>query len=336
MVASIVREILGLQWAVPADRVLDVLPLFKDRGLFTLKSYSMIYMQEYSKSRNKPNSFIRKETAFKFLNQFLGRLNLETINRAHLHKYVQWRKSAGLSEATVNREIAVIKHLLNYAVDCGVLKANPVEKFKLLKEERRERPRVSYVDINRVIDAVRPDCRPLFVFLRETGCRREEALALQHWQVHEASNMVVFTENTKSRKCRHVELTPAAIEAVHTLPAVKDCPYVFYNIKTKGRWRDCRKPWLEARANGGLPGLQVKDLRRHYAIELAENGASMHDIQQVLGHASVSTTERYYAHFSPQHSARKILKVLEGGRSNGTKTGPCQSDKNIVQRREVG
>lgn len=41
----------------------------------------------------------------------------------------------------------------------------------------------------------------------------------------------------------------------------------------------------------------------------------MHDIQQVLGHSSVATTERYYAHFSPTHSAKKVLKVLEGGHS---------------------
>lgn len=64
-----------------------------------------------------------------------------------------------------------------------------------------------------------------------------------------------------------------------------------------------------------LKALQVKDLRRHYAIKLAENGAHMHDIQQVLGHASVATTEKHYAQFSPTHSAKKILRVLEGGKA---------------------
>ena len=63
----------------------------------------------------------------------------------------------------------------------------------------------------------------------------------------------------------------------------------------------------------------------------------MHDIQQVLGHSSVVTTERYYAHFSPQHSAKKVLKVLEGGRLNGTKTGPAPElpnlkESNLVKR----
>lgn len=67
-----------------------------------------------------------------------------------------------------------------------------------------------------------------------------------------------------------------------------------------------------------LPEIQVKDLRRHYAINLAENGADMHDIQQMLGHASVTTTEKHYAHFSPQHSAKKILLVLEGSKLKKT------------------
>jgi len=67
---------------------------------------------------------------------------------------------------------------------------------------------------------------------------------------------------------------------------------------------------------GCLSEIQVKDLRRHFAIDLAENGANMHDIQQVLGHASVATTERHYAQFSPKHSAKKILRVLQGGKSS--------------------
>ena len=46
----------------------------------------------------------------------------------------------------------------------------------------------------------------------------------------------------------------------------------------------------------------------------------MHDIQQVLGHSSVAVTERHYAQFSPEHSSKKVLRVLEGGKRNGNKT----------------
>jgi len=294
----------------------------RDRGALTVKEFSETYMEEYSKSRNKKKSQLRKQVALKFINQFLGDLNLDAVTLAHLHKYVKHRKSQGLSDATVNREITILKHLLNYAAECGVIESNPVEKFKRLREEQRERPRFTEDQVQKVIDAVRPDCRPLFIFIRETGCRREEALSLQHWKIQEESRLVVFSEGTKSKRFRYAGLTDEALLAVKTLPKHKDCPYVFYNLKSNDRWHDCRKPWEQAREKVGLPEIQVKDLRRHYAIELAEDGANMHDIQSVLGHASVATTEKHYAQFSPKHSAKRILKVLAGGKrsDSGNKT----------------
>ncbi|MGW8181100.1 MAG: hypothetical protein ACWGQW_20415 [bacterium] len=63
--------------------------------------------------------------------------------------------------------------------------------------------------------------------------------------------------------------------------------------------------------------LRIKDLWSHFAIKLAESGAQMHDIQQIPGHSSVAVTDRHYAQFSPQHSSKKVLRVLEGGNRNG-------------------
>ncbi|MFB3906732.1 MAG: tyrosine-type recombinase/integrase [Acidobacteriota bacterium] len=86
-------------------------------------------------------------------------------------------------------------------------------------------------------------------------------------------------------------LTEAAIAAIHELPPPEECPYVFYDPATGERPKECRKAWEPAREKAGVPELQVKDLRRDYAIRLAEAGADMHDIQQVLGHSSVATTD---------------------------------------------
>ena len=307
----------------------------RDRGSVTLKEFSETYIKDYAKARNKKKSWQRKQTSLNALNQFMGRINLDAITLSHLHNYVRHRKSEGLSDASINRELATIKHLLTYAVDTGVIESNAVEKFRNLKEEQKQRPRFSDEEIESVINAVRPDCRPIFIFIRETGCRREEALSVQRWQVHKESETVVFSEDTKSRKYRYAPLTQAALEAVKVLPHIQGCPYVFYNLKSKDRWHDCRKPWEQARAKVGLPELQVKDLRRHFAIDLAENGANMHDIQQVLGHASVATTERHYAQFSPVHSAKKILRVLQGGKATepGEETKRKQGEKVFRQVR---
>ena len=74
----------------------------------------------------------------------------------------------------------------------------------------------------------------------------------------------------------------------------------------------------KARKEAGYPWLQVKDLRRAYAIKLAESGGvEMHHIQRALGHSSVQVTERYYAHYSNDSSMKRVLKVLEGGKKSG-------------------
>ena len=243
----------------------------------------------------------------------------EEISIHLLNRYVKKRLAEGRSEGTINKDLNTIRHLLSNAVLLEVIDSNPIEKFKNLKEDQKAQPRFSRAQLQRVIDAVKPDCRPLFIFIRETGCRREEALSLQHWQVQVDSKQVVFSHDTKSRKFRYVPLTEATLDAVRTLPRLKDCPYVFYNVRSKDRWHDCRKPWEQARTAVGLPEIRVKDLRSHYAINLAESGANMHDIQQVLGHASVVTTEQHYAQFSSEHSSKRILRVLEGG-GNKTET----------------
>ncbi len=73
-----------------------------------------------------------------------------------------------------------------------------MEQFKNLRENQQERPRFTDEQVDAVIDAVKPDCSPLFIFMRETGCRREEALSLKHWQIQKESGMVIFSDNIKA------------------------------------------------------------------------------------------------------------------------------------------
>ena len=93
--------------------------------------------------------------------------------------------------------------------------------------------------------------------------------------------------------------------------------YVFWNPNTKGRYKNLYKYWYTARKEAGMPWFQIKDFRRHFGITLSEGGAEMHVIQAMLGHSSVATTEKYYAHFSPDFAAKRALTVLEGGRIKG-------------------
>ncbi|MEJ2147704.1 MAG: tyrosine-type recombinase/integrase, partial [Acidobacteriota bacterium] len=147
-------------------------------------------------------------------------------------------------------------------------------------------------------------------FLYETGCRKEEAFSLKHPQVELAERVVVLPK-TKAGRLRYIALTRAAIEAVNRMPKVSD--YVFYNPKTLHRWFDCRRPWEAARKKAGYPWLKVKDMRTAFAIRMANMpGLEKHTIQTLLGHSSLSTTERFYAFHSHRLAVQRGLTLIEG------------------------
>ena len=68
-----------------------------------VRNFSQTYLEEYAQPRKKRGSVNRKRVAIRYLNQFMGELELESVTPAQAHKYIQRRKSHGLSGATINR-----------------------------------------------------------------------------------------------------------------------------------------------------------------------------------------------------------------------------------------
>ena len=163
-------------------------------------------------------------------------------------------------EGTINKDLNTIRHLLSYAMERGLIEDNPIEQFKNLKEDQKERPRFTDGQVQSVIDAAKPECTPLFLFIRETGCRREEALSLQYWQIQEDARLVVFSGDTKSRKYRYVPLTNAAIEASSCVASVGGLSVRLLQSQEQGPLvrlpkalgRSGRESWIAGDASEGL------------------------------------------------------------------------------------
>ena len=162
-----------------------------------LSGYQKVGQPGKAKAGNSEDkAWQRKQMAFNAVNPVLGDVDLRAISPSLLHSYTRRRNGQGVSNATINRELAAIKHLLACAVECGVIEVNPMERFRLLREEKKDRPRFTENQVWSLINAVRPDCRRIFVFI---------------------------SENTKSRKYRYVPLTDLAIESVKALPKLDGC-----------------------------------------------------------------------------------------------------------------
>lgn len=284
----------------------------------TVADFADRYLDEYCKAYNR--CWKRKVTSLRPLKHKLGTLPITSIRPKHVYSFIRWRKEHNphITNASVNRDITIVKHMLEYARELGITRRNHLRDFKKLEETRKERPRATDDDIDCLLNCLPERLQPVFGFIRETGCRLEEGLSVMHHQIRRRERIVVFTDNTKSGKFRFVPLTERCLGYIDSSPVLPGCPYVFWSEHTRTRYRNLYKYWYKARETAEMPWFQIKDLRRHYGIMLSEGGAEMHVIQAVLGHSSVATTEGYYAHFSPGFAAQRALSVLEG---NGRKTG---------------
>jgi len=276
-----------------------------------------MYLEQYCKVANR--HWKTKKYRIELLMKRLGNIPVNQLSPTDLVLYVTWRKThpevkrlSKVSNATINKDIVIIKHMMAWAEENELIAENRIRRFKKLPELTIERQKPTDEIIDAVFAKLDELVRPVFVFIQETGVRRGEALGLT-WDRVRIEDRKIVLNKTKAGNWRFAFLTDKSIEAIRANP--RACEYVFYNPKTLTRWYDCKKYWEEARKDAGYPWLQVKDLRRAYGIKLAESDrVEMHHISKALGHSSVRVTEKYYAQFSEDESIKRVLKVMEGGR----------------------
>lgn len=191
--------------------------------------------------------------------------------------------------------------MLKWGVRERYLECKPLPEIQKLKEVQWIGQRPTKEIINAVFAELDERVIPLFAFIRETGCRREEALSLKHTQINLSSNppAVVFLDNTKNGKNRQVPLTKGAINAISAMP--KKSKYVFII-------RNLQPDEIRPTRYGSLHVMQPVT---HGFVFMT---FAMHFVSEVMGHHLVDYTRKQYARFSPESASRAVIGVLEDGR----------------------
>lgn len=297
--------------------------------VYTFADLVTRYLDEYVSVVNQDVRHKRARLGA-FMERF-GDYSLERINIQEVSRFLSLKKKEGVSNPTVNRYREVIMHLTHWAADQGIIEVDPLAKLKRWEEPEYMPARPEERLIDAIFAKIPPQVLPIYVFLRETGARKGEAIRLRPDQIDLSRQVVTFYTDsrrgmrTKNGKSRRVPLTADAINAVEAMPRIGST--VFYNPDTFEPWRErtLDKYWDAARKLAEVNNvdereqcrsLRTHDLRHAYAIALAEEGCEMHFISGVLGHHSASFTEQRYARFSPDSASRRVLRVLEGRKAS--------------------
>ena len=102
---------------------------------------------------------------------------------------------------------------------------------------------------------------------------------------------------TKLGKPRHVPLSDGVLNLLSTVPRSET--YTFGNLETGNPYVSIYYAWDSARRKAGLGEVRMHDLRHSFASLLINSGRSLYEVQKLLGHTQIKTTQRY-AHLAPE------------------------------------
>jgi integrase len=272
----------------------------------------------------------RKRLVPAFGARTLGELSVDDI-REFVAELAEEVEAGELAAKTVNNALGTLVVCLNAAVDDGLLAVNPALRVQRLPPAHIEREYLRLAEIPQYLDACSNVYRPLAELLIGTGLRISEALALRvgDLELHERGGTVVVYRSrktdvigsTKSDRFRSVEIGPSLCSVLRDQVARRaelatgdrGTAVVFVmplrTVKRgQGRWesagigrpldrntvsRDWHKDALEDAALRDMP---LHALRHTAAAAWLAAGNSLMYVQRQLGHADISTTERYYGH----------------------------------------
>jgi len=210
------------------------------------------------------------------------------------------------TNATMNRELATLKAILNKGVAWGFLNHNPAIKVKMLPEPKGRTRFLTVEEVSALLNAATPHLRPVLIMALETGMRRGEILKLK-WSDVDMKNSMIYVSDTKTGVPRHVPMSNHLRETLKALPRRLGVDHVFAGRgKATGKpFDDVRTSFRNALVRAGITEFRFHDLRHTAASHMVMAGIPMKTVGEILGHSTPVMTERY-SHLTPEHKRRAI------------------------------
>ena len=267
---------------------------------------------EWSKGNKKPRSSLRDESSLKHLSRFFGGKALSEISSFMVEKYKIARKEEGAGPATINRELACLRHMFNMALKWKKAQVNPVREVKFFKEPKEKDRILSEEEEDRLLEAVRTGHKskhlePIIITALNTGMRKGEILNLK-WSNVDFKNGFIVVEGTKNDEIRQIPLNKKLTEALQGLKKVSTGEYVF--SETDKPYTDVKTGWWTALKNAGIDKFTFHGMRHTFGSRLGMAGVDIRTIQELMGHKDIKMTMRY-SHPTPEHKKRAVEKLDE-------------------------
>lgn len=268
--------------------------------------FSEYLVKQKSVSANTLESYVRDVEHFISYLTKIGKEDPVLVDTDMIYSYIADMKRSKKSDATITRNIASIRCFYQYMVMVGYVDINPAKGIRLEKTEKKFPQILSGKEIELLLS--QPDIREakgcrdraMLELLYATGIRVSELIDLD---INDISLQTGMLRCNSGKHERVVPVYPTAINAITDYivrvrtqiitPAGGRALFVNLNGKRltrQGFWKIVKGYAERAKI---VKEITPHTLRHSFALHLLENGAELKDIQAMLGHADISSTQMY-------------------------------------------
>ena len=257
----------------------------------------------------KPRTHQRYEVAAKQLNAFFGKMPLDLITSGHVEKF-KLKRAGEVSPAASNRELAMLRFMLNFAIRQGYIVRNPVCGIRFLPEGPGRMRVVSHEEEEKYLSAANSLLRDIATLMIETGMCPEEVFTIRKENVHLNRNYLFVPVGKTAFRRRNVPLTGRTLAILKRRIAECGGPFLFPHRHDPNRpLTTMQKAHLAALESSGIrQRFRLYDLRHTFGSRSAMAGVDLSTLKELMGHSDISTTMRY-VHPTPEHKRAAVEKL---------------------------
>ena len=287
--------------------ILRTVPKFSD---FMVNRY-MPFVKGYKKSWNSDDSYLRNH-----LLPVFSEKHLDEITKHDVISFHHGLRAKGYALGTANRCLILLRYAMNLAVRWEIpgITKNPTKDVPLFEDTNKKERYLTETEAQMLYCAVKASVNPMLQFIIPmlilTGARKREVLDAK-WAEFDLGRRQWRVSVTKAGKPRYVPLSDGVMHLLTTMPH-DNSTWVFPNPKTGKPYVSIFCAWDTARNEAGLADVRMHDLRHSFASFLVNAGRSLYEVQKILGHTQIKTTQRY-AHLSQEtllEAANVVFKAV--------------------------
>lgn len=263
----------------------------KPAGVVTVGSLLDDLLTDYD-TRELRNRYIARKTLEKHLRKPFGPLPVRKLSAGRIDLYIRDRRKQGAANATINRELSLLRRALTLGRQAGVARID-LHIPKLVEENVRQ-GFLSHDEYECLRNALPDYLQAFFVVAYHVGGRRGELLKLRRDMVDLASGLIrIEAKNAKTKRPRTLPVYGEMAAYLEMAIAAGDpaCPWLFQ--RDGKRLNEFRAAWARATKEAGVPGLLVHDLRRTAVRNLERAGVPRAIAMQISGHKTEAVYRRY-------------------------------------------